>query len=901
MLDAGALRNRRWLRPAVLVLVVLVATGGAGYSMGWFDRPAPPPAAAPPPVTGDPDGGTAGVQAQLVQREDNRIRAALRTGIRAPGAKPIETKGSLPTHVLIRRTAPYTVADLVKAGVLRISGGVGLLTASVFAAPGAVLTIDGRQLRTLRLTSGPGGYATLVTWSGSLRLGKGLAVTSWDPTKRAPDTAFFDGRAYIRATTGNLRIDGVHLSHLGFWSGRTGGVAWTGDDTGNATGFITDSTITGNQYGVFLARSADVKIDRVQITRSVRDGVRLHRGAARTLVAATEVAGGGGDGIVVARGVGSSILRGVTSTANGGSGLILDGRSLATSDTVSGAATTPTKGTLVDGAVITANRGVSIRVQGGVGTILRGMTVRGTDRGIVVQDNARAVSVEQSTVVGVGSAGLVLDGDDRSVVTDTVFSGWRTGVQLRGSRQPVLRRVDVNGAALFGLSLRGRVTSAVIDECSLSGRGPRPVDLRTLDRQAGRPLLTNTDTTGWVVAGAPKTFRQLVEQHPALWAWTLILIVPPLLWWRARARARLRPGHAHPYRETTKWSPDQAVRDTVPEIRFDGTGRGLAAVRPRRSVRRHLGLSPRPRTFRRHRVRPLLRRRPLPRSRSGLLSRRRRRLLSRWCTAPVSCSGRLLRWHRPLLERWRRSRQLRRCITLVFRRRSGPPRRSCALRWLRPWPWSSPHRQGTARVRRCSPAIPAPRHRPPRPRPGRLLPRRTRGRPRPPAPHRYRRTGPTARAAPSTRATRCRRDRPTPHRLRRPARLAPSTRAVRCRPNPGMQPAPRPGRPTTRSPGRRLPGTWAGTRCPYTPGGPDATDDLDEGFACLAVPRSVSRSWLRRRRRWASWSWSPAAPAPGATRRPADPAPRSPPVRPRRSRRPPAPPPAAPRSRPPER
>jgi hypothetical protein len=209
-------------------------------------------------------------------------------------------------------------------------------------------------------------------------------------------------------------------------------------------------------------------------------------------------------------------------------------------------------------------------VHGGVGTTLSRVTVRGTDRGIVVQDHAKAVSVEHSTISGSGSAGLVLDGDDHSVVTDSTFSGWRTGIQLRDSARPVLRRDNVVAATLFGLSLRGRVTAAVVDHCTLAGRGPRPVDVRTLTPDTNGPALTNTSTVGWAVAVAPKSFRQLVEEHPALWTWTLILLAPPLLWWRARARAKLRPGQVHPYRETTKWSPDEAVQDGVAEFRFDG-------------------------------------------------------------------------------------------------------------------------------------------------------------------------------------------------------------------------------------------------------------------------------------------------------------------------------------------
>ncbi len=61
-----------------------------------------------------------------------------------------------------------------------------------------------------------------------------FSITSWDESAAAPDTDEEDGRAYVRVRDGILMTSYADFSDLGYWSGRTGGLAVTGSGTVDA-------------------------------------------------------------------------------------------------------------------------------------------------------------------------------------------------------------------------------------------------------------------------------------------------------------------------------------------------------------------------------------------------------------------------------------------------------------------------------------------------------------------------------------------------------------------------------------------------------------------------------------------------------------------------------------------
>ncbi|WP_298459160.1 right-handed parallel beta-helix repeat-containing protein [uncultured Cellulomonas sp.] len=154
--------------------------------------------------------------------------------------------GSTYTLVLTKRDEPYGIADLLELGpqtFVREPDGAYLLTENIVVQPGATLELAGAGALTIRLASDAARFVSLVNMGGEL-ITRGtekapVTLTSWDRDAGAPDATTDDGRAYVRSIGGRVSLQGSTFSDLGFWSGRTGGVALTGSDL-PSTGTLDD-------------------------------------------------------------------------------------------------------------------------------------------------------------------------------------------------------------------------------------------------------------------------------------------------------------------------------------------------------------------------------------------------------------------------------------------------------------------------------------------------------------------------------------------------------------------------------------------------------------------------------------------------------------------------------------
>ena len=152
------------------------------------------------------------------------------------GAYRLST-GSTYTLVLTKRDAPYGIAELLALApqtFVREPDGAYLLTENIVVQPGAVLSLQDAGPLTIRLASDAARFVSIVNMGGQL-VTRGtsaapVTITSWDRDAGGVDTTTDDGRAYIRSIGGQVDLEGTTFTDLGFWSGRTGGVALTGSD-----------------------------------------------------------------------------------------------------------------------------------------------------------------------------------------------------------------------------------------------------------------------------------------------------------------------------------------------------------------------------------------------------------------------------------------------------------------------------------------------------------------------------------------------------------------------------------------------------------------------------------------------------------------------------------------------
>jgi len=152
------------------------------------------------------------------------------------GAYRLST-GSAYTLVLTRRSEPYVLTDLLTLApqtFVREPDGSYLLGENIVIQPGARLVLSDSGPLTIRMASDTERFVSIVNLGGELEIvgttSSPVTLTSWNRDAGQRDTTTEDGRAYVRSVGGKVTLEKATFQHLGFWSGRTGGVALTGVD-----------------------------------------------------------------------------------------------------------------------------------------------------------------------------------------------------------------------------------------------------------------------------------------------------------------------------------------------------------------------------------------------------------------------------------------------------------------------------------------------------------------------------------------------------------------------------------------------------------------------------------------------------------------------------------------------
>jgi hypothetical protein len=551
------------------VAAVVVVTGGLIAALGVAGVGATPRAAEPtdPALQGlaaksarsDPKR-----QAELVAGEDQRITRALLSVQTRKDEKitgPYRSKGTL---VLTARKRPYSWDDLRRLSadqLLPQADGSFLLREQILVGPGATLSISPSRPLKLRMSSGPDGFTSLVTDGGRIRLNgtatAPISITSWDESRGRPDADLGDGRAYVRAS-GQLVVTNTKFSRLGFWSGRTGGVSvvssseipTTGLSGSAATGVlndpvakrvtshtdvlpagklpstaqeenqsfassISDATMTGNAFGLFISGASGPRVVDTVISRSLVDGLVLHRNVDAATVTGVKVEGSAVDGVVVNREVEGSILTRLDVRNNGRDGVVLSGSPLAQGPSPSGASTRPFGNNVLTTSKSIGNGRIGVHVAGGVAISVQGNTVSGGHSGIVVSDAAKDAQVSSNTVKDVQANGIqVRDGSKVELTSNNVI-GAATGVHVRDA-VAMLEDNSTSGVTLHAFTFVGVVAGSEAVGNQLRGSGTSPID--TVRVSGEGPEVHDTDDSGWSRTVTKDSLLSILL-HPLTMVW----------------------------------------------------------------------------------------------------------------------------------------------------------------------------------------------------------------------------------------------------------------------------------------------------------------------------------------------------------------------------------------------
>lgn len=457
----------------------------------------------------DAGGSTdAAAQVAALRAEDARLRAAV-SGV--PDAA---------TLVLAPRPAAYGPADLVRAGALRADGATWTLVRSVVVPRGAVLDVAAPDV-TLRMRSGADGFTSIVAAGGGLRLagspGHPLTLVGWDTAAQAPDTTTDDGRAYVRAKDGRLDVAHVAAQHLGFWSGRTGGIAATGTGDTVAEAAVLDLRASDVHLGLYLSGVTGAVVQGSAFERTEQTGIEVANQSDDVVLRDTTVTDAGRDGLEVSRGTAHVDVTGVTVTGAGRYGAFVDGTALADGPNSAGWGTESSAGLTVDGLTVRdADRG-GVRVDSTTDVRLAGLDVAGSGVALDLRGDVADAVVDSSVLVG----------EDQPAARVTVARGVRfTDVEATAPATALLveqgaevavadsqLRVTEGNAALA----QGDGSSVAVEGGSVTGRGAGAVDARN----GADATDTDVDASGWAYRPALLTWV-LADVHLLL----LLLLVP---------------------------------------------------------------------------------------------------------------------------------------------------------------------------------------------------------------------------------------------------------------------------------------------------------------------------------------------------------------------------------------
>lgn len=546
-------RRRAWLSAVTAAVTVAGIVGTV-----VLDPPGARPVVAAPAVADvdtSPDAAAPAVdaagdaQARIVTAEDDRVYAIVSDspGTEAPYEVPAVAPSIVPTVVLTPRERPYDLPALQRLGAAEpLEGGDWMLTRSVLVARGAQLRVEVPGA-TLRMVSGTAGFTSLIAFKGGLTMGGApgapLTVTSWDPAAGAVDTALDDGRSYVRSVGGRMDLTHVQAGDLGFWSGRTGGVAWTGSAGEPGTGSATATAVERSHYGMFTSKVDGLTISGGAVRDNAADGLLLHRESVGVTVRELEARGNARHGVAVSAGTERIVLSGITADGNAGTGVRIDGAPLAATASAGGASTAPGRGFTVEGSTVTGNGDTGILAAGTAGLVLRDNVVSSSPDGIVVRGAAAAPEMSANTVSAADFGIAVRDGVTAARLTGNTVGASTVAVQVADAAAE-LRDNTVDGAAHYAVSLVGAVDGSSVADNRLAGRGPAAIDVNRVGL-GSNVAITGNDESAWTVDRDDVAYwTAYVADHPLILLWLLILLLPI----GAQLRARYRDGeHRHPY------------------------------------------------------------------------------------------------------------------------------------------------------------------------------------------------------------------------------------------------------------------------------------------------------------------------------------------------------------------
>lgn len=423
-------------------------------------------------------------EANLASSEDARIKVLQLVADHTRQPKVIPIHGSLPTLILPARPKPYTASDLERYGALAMAKHhIGLLADNIFVSANATLELIAPQLQRLSMDSSTDGFASIVTWGGDLVFAGTrtipLTVIGWDRVTNSLAVDHGYGRSYIRAVAGSMTLSDVRVSALGFGSGPSGGVSWTGVSGTPSTGSATHSTFTDSTYGAFVDRGQDIRFSADSFEFNQLDGLHIHTHSVGILVVLSSATRNGASGFSIGRATRNTLLWGDVAENNGTDGFLVDSRPLINNPNAVDNTSEPTSGASIYSSAAIDNARIGVLVEGGSGTALSGDEICSQGVGIAARSGATNLVITGNDIRCRPRSGLSIGPDDPgTMISGNAVSGARIALLIYNSGSIDVDNNLITGATEFGISVRG--VSSIVHGVgnTIAGTGYRAIDTR---------------------------------------------------------------------------------------------------------------------------------------------------------------------------------------------------------------------------------------------------------------------------------------------------------------------------------------------------------------------------------------------------------------------------------------
>jgi hyaluronan synthase len=336
--------------------------------------------------------------------------------------------------------------------IKEVEAGIWYATSSIYIGNGVSLTIDGKEVKWLRLASNEKYHVKLHGYGANIYIND-TKITSWDEAKNDYDYNYDDKRAFvILQNTGRMDIYNSELAYLGYKSpeltvGGSYGVSWrvsTGTFGKNLiTGEIINSEFHNNYFGVYTFGATGMVFQGNTFRDNAVYGLDPHDDSNNFIVEDNIAYNNKNHGIIFSKRCFNNIIRGNISYNNGLHGIMLHEKSnnnLVENNTVYGntdgiAIYDSSSNLIIKNKIYDNEKGIRINKNSSSNVSYENEINNSKLYGIYIYDNSQNNIVRKNLIANAKS-GVYIKQSDLNEISENELSNTQTALKLaNGSNQ----------------------------------------------------------------------------------------------------------------------------------------------------------------------------------------------------------------------------------------------------------------------------------------------------------------------------------------------------------------------------------------------------------------------------------------------------------------------------------